>query len=63
MFYKRVVNSSAYLVLGQVGNAGDMSAVKLNIGRTQRQILVELLNEYYPNEHKVCFYECSVWLY
>ncbi len=58
MFYKRRVDPSAYLILWQVGIAGDISAAKLSTGRAQRQILVELLNEYYPNGHKVALYEC-----
>jgi hypothetical protein len=42
--------------LCQVGIAGDMTAAKLSTGKAQHQILVELLNEYYPNEHKVALY-------
>ena len=41
-----------------MGIANDYSAAKLSIGKAYRQILVELLNEYYPNEHKVALYEC-----
>jgi hypothetical protein len=44
--------------LWQVGIAGDKSAAKLSTGKAYRQVLVELLNEYYPNEHKVALYEC-----
>ena len=58
MFYQRCVDPSAYLILWQVGIAGDKSAAKLSTGKAYRQILVELLNEYYPNEHKVALYEC-----
>ena len=58
MFYQRKVDPSAYLILWQVGIAGDKSAAKLSTGKAYRQILVELLNEYYPNEHRVALYEC-----
>ena len=58
MFYKRRVDPSAYLILWQVCIAGDKSASKLSTGKAYRQILVELLNEYYPNEHSVVLYEC-----
>jgi hypothetical protein len=58
MFYRRSVDPSAYLILWQVGIAGDKSAAKLSTGKAYRQILVELLNEYYPNEHSVVLYEC-----
>ncbi|PKG99068.1 SAM-dependent methyltransferase [Paraglaciecola sp. MB-3u-78] len=58
MFYQRQVDPSAYLILWQVGIAGDKSAAKFSTGKAYRQILVELLNENYPNEHKVALYEC-----
>jgi uncharacterized protein YabN with tetrapyrrole methylase and pyrophosphatase domain len=58
MFYQRKVDPSAYLILWQVGIAGDKSAAKLRTGKAYRQILVELLNVYYPNVHKVALYEC-----
>ena len=41
-----------------MGIANDYSAAKLSIGKAYRQILVELLNEYYPNEHKKALYVC-----
>ncbi len=58
MFYQRKVDPSAYLILWQVGIAGDKSAAKLSTGKAYLRILVELLNEYYPSEHKVALYEC-----
>lgn len=58
MFYQRNVDPSAYLILWQVGIAGDKSAAKLSTGKAYRLILIELLNEYYPNDHKVVLYEC-----
>jgi hypothetical protein len=58
MCYQRNVDPSAYLILWQVGIAGDKSATKISTGRAYRQVLVELLNQYYPNEHKVALYEC-----
>jgi len=58
MIYKRKVDPSAYLVLWQVGIAGDKTAAKLSTGKAYRQILIELLNEYYSNEHRVALYEC-----
>jgi uncharacterized protein YabN with tetrapyrrole methylase and pyrophosphatase domain len=58
MFYQRNIDPSAYLILWQVGIAGDKSAAKFSTGKAYRQILVELLIEHYPNEHKVALYEC-----
>ena len=58
MFYQRQVDPSAYLILWQVGIAGDKSASRLNTGNTYRKVLIELLIEYYPALHKVALYEC-----
>jgi hypothetical protein len=58
MFYQHKVDHSAYFILWQVVIAEDMSTAKHSTGSDYRQILVELLNEYYPNEHKVALYEC-----
>lgn len=58
MFYQRNIDPSAYLILWQVGVAGDKSASRLSTGKTYRNILVELLSEHYPSEHQVALYEC-----
>ena len=58
MCYQRNVDPSAYLILWQIGIAGDKSASKISTGNAYRKVLVELLNEYYPNEHIVALYEC-----
>lgn len=58
MFYQRNIDPSAYLILWQVGIAGDKSIKRFHTGKAYREILVELLNEYYPLVHKVALYEC-----
>jgi uncharacterized protein YabN with tetrapyrrole methylase and pyrophosphatase domain len=58
MFYKRNIDPTAYLILWQVGIAGDKSAARLSTGQAHRQIFVELLNEHYPLDHQVVLYEC-----
>lgn len=58
MFYQRKIDPSAYLVLWQVGIAGDKSIKRFHTSKAYRQILVELLNKYYPLKHKVVLYEC-----
>jgi hypothetical protein len=35
-----------------------MSAGILSTGKSYRQVLVELLNEYYPNDNDVALYGC-----
>lgn len=57
MFYKRVLDPSAYLILWQVGIAGDRSLAKFSTGAAYRQLLVELLAETYPLDHEVILYE------
>ncbi|NMP33216.1 hypothetical protein HII17_16810 [Thalassotalea sp. M1531] len=60
MFYQRLIDPSAYLVLWQVGVAGDRSLEKHNTGSAHRQILVELLLNTYPADHKVILYQAKV---
>jgi hypothetical protein len=58
MFYVRNVDPSAYLILWQVALAGDKSIKRYSTGSAYRQLLVELLAEHYPLDHKVVLYEC-----
>lgn len=60
MFYQRNIDPSAYLILWQVGIAGDKSVSRLSTGKAYRKILIELLNEHYPPEHQVALYECPI---
>ncbi|WP_372626231.1 SAM-dependent methyltransferase [Arsukibacterium sp.] len=57
MFYKRTIDSAAYLILWQVGVAGDRSLAKRSTDARYRQLLIELLAEYYPLNHQVILYE------
>ncbi|NMH64951.1 hypothetical protein HC757_07165 [Shewanella sp. SHSM-M6] len=60
MFYKRRFDPSAYLVLWQIGLAGDRSIARFATGGDHRQPLLELLAEDYPSEHEVILYEAAV---
>ena len=60
MFYKRHIDTAAYLVLWQVGMAGDKSLAKYTTDGRYRGELVKLLAEYYPLEHEVILYEAAV---
>jgi uncharacterized protein YabN with tetrapyrrole methylase and pyrophosphatase domain len=57
MFYKRTIDTAAYVILWQVGVAGDRSLVKFSTDAAYRAILVDLLAEYYPADHQVILYE------
>jgi len=57
MFYKRQIDPSAYLILWQIGIAGDTSLTKFSTGADYRQVLVEILQENYPLTHQVILYE------
>lgn len=59
MFYRRRIDPSAYLVLWQVGIAGDRSFRRYATEPAYRQLLVELLSEHYPLDHEVIVYEAA----
>lgn len=58
MFYQRNIDPSAYLILWQVAIAGDKSIARSQTGQAYRQLLIDLLAEYYPLDHRVALYEC-----
>src|SRR3546814_6739761 len=53
------LDPSAYLVLGQVGVAGDRSVRRFSTGPAHRRLLVERLAEDYPMDHAVVLYEAA----
>jgi len=60
MFYRRRIDPSAYLVLWQIGLAGDRSVSRFATGAPYRRLLLELLaEEGYPPEHEVIVYEAA----
>jgi precorrin-6B methylase 1 len=59
MFYQRRIDPSAYLVLWQVGIAGDRSLSRFATGADYRRLLVELLAQDYPLAHQVIAYEAA----
>ncbi len=60
MFYQRNIDPAAYLILWQVGLAGDKSLAKFSTGKAYRQVLVDLLLETYPSDHQVILYQAKV---
>ncbi|MBB5358146.1 hypothetical protein HDE76_001352 [Rhodanobacter sp. ANJX3] len=59
LFYKRRIDPSAYLVLWQVGLAGDKSLTRFSTGAAYRQVLVDVLARDYPLEHEVIIYRAA----
>lgn len=59
MFYRRRIDPTAYLVLWQVGIAGDRTLRRFATGPAYRRLLVERLLQDYPADHQVIVYEAA----
>jgi precorrin-6B methylase 1 len=59
LFFQRVIDPSAWLVLWQVALAGDRSYKVFASSTEQRQALVDKLRRTYPAEHGVILYEAA----
>jgi uncharacterized protein YabN with tetrapyrrole methylase and pyrophosphatase domain len=59
MFYRRHIDASAYLVLWQIGLAGDRSFRRYATDPAYLELLVGLLAENYPLDHEVTLYEAA----
>jgi uncharacterized protein YabN with tetrapyrrole methylase and pyrophosphatase domain len=60
LFYRRRLDSTAYLVLWQIGVVGDRSVSRFETGAAYRRLLLELLaEEGYPLDHEVIIYEAA----
>jgi precorrin-6B methylase 1 len=59
MFYRRRIDTSAYLVLWQIGAAGDQSTARFSTGREYRQVLVDLLAQDYALDHQAILYKAA----
>jgi len=57
MLYRRRIDTSAYLVLWQVGVAGDQSLARFSTGAAYRQVLVDVLARDYHLDHEVILYK------
>ncbi len=56
---KREVDSSAYLILWQVGVVGDETHSRLSTGKLERQLLQQKLLRMYPEDHLMTIYEAA----
>lgn len=59
LFYERVIDTSAWLVLWQIGLAGERTYKQFHSTPEQRQRLVDRLLRDYPPEHPVTIYEAA----
>ncbi len=60
MFNQTKFDPSAYLVLWQIGLAGDRSLKVFDTSAAAKQLLIDMLLTFYPREHQVMLYECAV---
>lgn len=60
MFRNKTFDPSAYLILWQVGIAGDKSLTKFSTSAKYKQVLVDILLQTYPADFEVILYECAV---
>ncbi|PKM20193.1 MAG: hypothetical protein CVV11_01360 [Gammaproteobacteria bacterium HGW-Gammaproteobacteria-15] len=59
MFYKRNIDTAAYLILWQVAVSGDRSLARFSSTPAFMYLFVQMLLEYYPASHKVILYEAA----
>lgn len=59
MSYRRRIDPSAYLIVWQVGIAGDRTLKKFSTGAAHRQLLVDVLARDFPLEHETILYEAA----
>jgi uroporphyrin-III C-methyltransferase len=59
MFYKHSINTSAALILWQIGVVGDETLTKLEPSECGLKMLLECLLRWYPRDHSMILYEAS----
>ncbi len=60
MFRNKIFDPTSYLILWQVGIAGDKSLTKFSTNAQYKQVLVDLLLKTYPSNFNIIIYECAV---
>ena len=60
MFRNKSFDASSYLILWQVGIAGDKTLTKFSTTAEYKQVLVDMLLQTYPAEFEIIIYECAV---
>jgi hypothetical protein len=59
MFYRRRIDPSAYLILWQIGVAGDQSFARFSTDAQYRRVLVDVLARDYDLAHEVIIYRAA----
>jgi precorrin-3B methylase len=59
MFNRRRLDTSAYLIVWQIGVAGDQSLARFSTDSAHLRILAEVLNRDYPLDHEVIVYQAA----
>jgi hypothetical protein len=59
MLYRRRIDTAAYLILWQIGVAGDQSLARFATGASHRRVLVDALSRDYDRAHEVVLYEAA----
>ena len=59
MLYRRCIDPSAWLILWQVGLAGDKTNRRFVTRPAYRQVLVDILSRHYPLDHEVILYQAA----
>lgn len=59
MLYERIVDPAGYLILWQVGVAGDQTLSRFKTSGPYRQVLVDLLSHAYPLDHEITLYKAA----
>ncbi|GGA44940.1 SAM-dependent methyltransferase [Dyella nitratireducens] len=59
MLYRRCIDPSAWLILWQIGIAGDRTLKRFSTGEAHRQVLVDVLARHYPLDHEVVVYRAA----
>lgn len=59
MFYRRRIDTAAYLILWQIAVAGDSTMARFSTGASHRRLLIEVLSRDYDPAHEVILYEAA----
>ena len=59
MMFERRIDNSAYLILWQIGVAGDMTYTRTTSKKAYLSVLVDQLASEYPKDHEVIIYEAQ----
>jgi uncharacterized protein YabN with tetrapyrrole methylase and pyrophosphatase domain len=60
MLRNKTFDASSYLILWQVGIAGDKSLARFSTSVAYKQVLVDMLLQSYPEDFEIILYECAV---